>query len=104
MASKKRSGEPTERASARAKARERLSQPSSGQPTTGSWMATHPVAKAFVEEWLSMLRSEETDWSVRRVHRELREEHGFPFGRDAFVSWIEKHHFKDMDLVRRTSR
>lgn len=47
--------------------------------SSAKWLEHHPEAKDFIEEWLKMVKSGETDWSSAEVLEHLREEFSFPF-------------------------
>ena len=55
------------------------------------WFDGHPEAAEFAREWRRMKAAGETDWSLRRLLRYLREELDFPFHtRDALERWFAK--------------
>ena len=72
--------------------REILAAPTSATsaPVAG-WFDCHPEAAEFAREWRRMKVAGETDWSLRRILRYLREELDFPFHtREAIERWLAK--------------
>lgn len=56
-----------------------LSVPSgTGAVRLKEWMRKHDSAREFLETWLDMRSSGESDWSARRVFWHLRSEFGLP--------------------------
>lgn len=41
------------------------------------WFDENPEAAKFVELWMDMATAGESDWSIKRVVQELKDEHGF---------------------------
>lgn len=78
--------------------RERLAQSRTPGNRPGSagqlerWLASHPAAVTFLDNWLRMRAAGETGWSLRDVVSELRTaEYGMPaFSSDALRAWLER--------------
>lgn len=49
------------------------------QDPTNRWLDVHLEALEFLETWLEMALSGQTNWSMRRVHQELMDEYGLPY-------------------------
>jgi len=61
--------------------------------TFAHWFASNRPARTFVAEWLKMRETFETDWSVARVLRHLREAHGCPLKSEiALQRWLKETH------------
>lgn len=53
--------------------------PRSGAGGLSVWIEEHPDAKEFLVLWKGMRDSDETDWDLPRVLKELKTEYGLPF-------------------------
>ena len=63
-----------------AKVRNKMAKPKDTLPgTMGKWLMAHPDALEEVKVWMQMAKAGETEWTMTRLHLELRSEHGFPF-------------------------
>lgn len=69
--------------------------------TAETWFAKNPGARKFVEEWLAMRQTNETDWSSARVFRYLREHKKCPLKAvSAFRRWLEEFYPKQYRSIR----
>ncbi len=55
-----------------------------------AWMADHPAAVKFVDDWLAARADGDTKWGAKAAVHHLREKHGFPFSATSgFVKWVK---------------
>ena len=53
----------------------------------------NPVALEIAKEWLDMKGRGESDWSLVRLHRELVDNHGFPYkGEGPLKKWFRRNY------------
>lgn len=60
---------------------ERLAQKTRGTPHQ-RWLSEHPEAKEFIETWIEMRISGDTDWSLGTLGLALANDYSWPFSAD----------------------